>query len=424
MAADGSSDKTGPATHPLLTQRRRPELLASTYLQVSLRKMRTVKKHTVAATLALLLFVVAAEAFLSREDRMLGARSVHESGNHNDATLLLAKATGMANSDEAKTLLEALEDGTLDYEDVSSALEEDASKKKAKMKAEVEGEANRKAAEEKAAAEKAAAEKAVIEKAATERAAADKASFKSRKADPQPRIDDFFDNSDDYDDVEDDWRGSDFEDEIADGVDGLAFPRKEHERSVRYSANQDGGRVPSRKESYRAASTKRRRQQIDRIGAWRLSDDVEEEEEDDDWLGGDFEDEITDGVHGLAFPRGEQKRSDSYRTSQGDRRAPLRKENGLVSSTNRWRARLHRKESPNNLEKMEKMKEEPERRNGVDVDYYGNNKQRGKSSPLPNQKLSHSLRAIHPKATMETRQYFDGGAKQQRGGWREGGGRR
>jgi len=88
--------------------------------------MRTVKKHTVAATLALLLFVVAAQAFLSREDRMLGARFVHESGNHNDATLLLAKATGMANSDEAKTLLEALEDGTLDYEDVSSALEEDA----------------------------------------------------------------------------------------------------------------------------------------------------------------------------------------------------------------------------------------------------------------------------------------------------------
>ena len=150
VAADGSSDKT---THSLLTRRRRTGLFVSPYLHASVRKMRKAKKHTVAATLALLLFVVAAAAFVSRGGRMHGAQSVHESGNRNDATLLLAKATGMTNSDEAKTLLEALENGTVDFEDVSSALEEDAARKAAKIKAEIEKEATRKAAEEKAAAE-------------------------------------------------------------------------------------------------------------------------------------------------------------------------------------------------------------------------------------------------------------------------------
>lgn len=206
--------------------------------------------------LGLLLLVCAPAAFFSWNGRTAQARSGNVSGNHNDATLLLAKATGMTNSDEARMLLKALEDGTLDYDAVSSALEEDAARKAAKIKAEIEAEANRKAAEEKATAERAAAERAAAEKKAAENAAAEKkaaekaaaekaaakmTSFKMREMDPQSRIDAFFDNGDDNE--EDDWLQRDFEDEIDEGAESVSIPRGELTRSINYE-NRRVGRVP------------------------------------------------------------------------------------------------------------------------------------------------------------------------------------
>lgn len=121
----------------------------------------------------------------------------------------------------------------MDYEAISSTLEGDASEKKAKIKDEIEKEASRKAAEEKAAAGRAAAEQAAAGKAAAEKAA----SLKRRPSKcvklirhrvlmiicvlmtPPPRT---YDNGDND---EDEWRGIDFEHEIAD-VRGLGFSRK------------------------------------------------------------------------------------------------------------------------------------------------------------------------------------------------------
>ena len=300
--------------------------------------MPKVKKHAVAATLALLLLVVAAGAFLSRGDRTPGARPLYDFGNQDDVTLLLAKATGMTNPDEANTLLEALQDGTLDYGTVSSALEEDAARKKAKIKADIEKEAIRKAAEGKAAAEKAAAEKAALEKAAAEKAAAkqtaadkaaaERASLKMHKSDPKSLTDFFFENDDDYYD-EYHWLEDELEDEIDNG-DSLAFPRRKQKRSALFD-NRGGGHAPSRKGRDRAPSTRSWRNKVDRKGPSSLSDDTAEEEE-DDWLSGDVEDEIDVGGS-LAFPRREQKRSVSFIGSRGGRQSTSKKENLRVPNT-------------------------------------------------------------------------------------------
>jgi len=344
MSAHGSSDE---ATHPLLRRRRRAELFASTYLQASVRKIPKVTKQAAAATVALLLLVVAAGAFLSRGDRTPGARPLHDFGNQDDASLLLAKATGMRNSDEAKTLLKALQDGTLDYGTVSSALEEDAAREKAKIKAEVEKEASRKAAEEKAAAaekaaaDKANAEKAAAKKAAEDKAAAERASQKMHKAVPRSLIDVFHENDDDYYD-EDFWLGDELEDETDDGVDDLALSRREQKRSVSFNS-QGGGRAPSITGKDRAPSTRRSRNKVDRKGPSSLSDDISEEEE-DDWLGGEVEDEIDDG-DSLAFPRREQKRS-AFFNNQGGGRAPSRKGKGRAQGASSWRNKVDRKGHP------------------------------------------------------------------------------
>lgn len=384
----------------MLSQRRRPGHFASNYLHASVRKMRHVERDGAAAALGMLLFIFAAMAFLYMGNRTPRAWPMHESGNHNDALLLLAKATGLNNSDEAKILLEALEDGTLDYDAVSSALEKDASRKAAKIKTKIEKEASHNAAEEKAAAKNAAAENAAAEKAA-----AAKASFEMRKADLQPRIDDFFDNGDDDDDDdEDDWLDGDFEDEIADG-DGLGFSRGEQKRGVNYN-QQGGGRAPSRKEKKRLPSTNIMRGRLERKESSSLFDDMVEE----DRLEGNFEDEIENGL--LSFTRGEQKRSVAYKNNQVDGRAPSRKEKNRAPSTNSWRKKMDRKGSLslfNDMEEEDGM--EPEQRVHVNEDDYGN-KHRGKSSLLH---LNERSKSLSSKSSKSNNRRPSSGSQRKRG---------
>lgn len=107
-------------------------------MQTPLRGMRTRAKESglergAVAKIVVLLLAVATLAFVGGSTMMIRAQKP-EHARLRDATILLAKSAGLNNPDEAKMLLEALQDGTLDYEAVYSALEEGTPKKDAKSK--------------------------------------------------------------------------------------------------------------------------------------------------------------------------------------------------------------------------------------------------------------------------------------------------
>ena len=275
-------------TQPMLNQRRQDHL-DSAHLQAPLRKMRVrVRrigvKSGVAAAFGTLLFVAAITSFVPRSGTM--ARTEHESARHSDATLLLARAAGLSNPDEAEVLLEALENGTLDFAVLSSAMEEDASRKAAKIKEAAEMEASRKIAEEKAAFERSLAERATADSAAADKAAADKvvaakaaaqkavaeetsaekAAAASKSSEIRKRasqsVDVFYDEDEDdefFDRVEDenDWLWGDFDDEFDDDVENLPHPEGDSKRSTGFREKRGrtflsgtkNGRVPLTKES-------------------------------------------------------------------------------------------------------------------------------------------------------------------------------
>jgi len=65
------------------------------------------------APIVVLLLAVATLAFVGGSTTMIRAQK-HERARLTDVTLLLAKSAGLSNPDEAKMLLEALEDGSVD----------------------------------------------------------------------------------------------------------------------------------------------------------------------------------------------------------------------------------------------------------------------------------------------------------------------
>jgi hypothetical protein len=143
----------------------------SPFAEASLRRMRIRVdridvKRLGAATLGLLLLVVATATVAGGNGQIVRNRR-HEDAKLRDATLLLAKCAGLSSADEVNMLLEALEDGTLDYDVVSSALDSDARGETSKMKLATEKKATEMAPGRKTAAGRAVA--ATAERAAAER---------------------------------------------------------------------------------------------------------------------------------------------------------------------------------------------------------------------------------------------------------------
>ena len=166
-------------------------------------------KRGTAATGVLLLLVVAALVFVGGSISILMTRSPkHEHAA--EAKLLLA-LSGLRNADEVQVLSEALEDGTLNYEAVLSALENEASK-------EVVMSATMDTVQ-------------TTPKASARNVAASTAGERTSQAFSD---DDVFDNLDDVDDEDEIKRSLDpFENDLNDDLDDQSYEEEDLKRGTR-----------------------------------------------------------------------------------------------------------------------------------------------------------------------------------------------
>jgi len=169
---------SGEITQPMLSKHRSGHFIPLHVRSPLCRMQGRVKqlsfKSGVLASLGILLLVVASVTFFHGSGRVNRARQQSDYPRFGDATMLLARTFGLSSQNEAKAFLEALQEGTLDYEAVVATLEDVESKKIAEIKAAADAEAAKKTAEAKAAAEREIAEKVAAARAAAERETVEK----------------------------------------------------------------------------------------------------------------------------------------------------------------------------------------------------------------------------------------------------------
>ena len=309
-------------------------------------------KRGAAVAFGALLLLSASVALISRTGGGMFSdlQDVTGPASLSEVKLLLAKTTGLSNPDEAKVLLEALQDGSLDSDDVSFALEADASRKAAEIKAAAEAALAAKVAEEKAAAEKAAAAvKAAAEKAEAERAiaakeaalkamraaaekaaagksvaekkaAAERTSSRFVKLAPQSIMDDVFDDNEEEDELfwdgfedKEDFLRDDFEDDEYDEENTGLLSAGGLKRVFSYKKSR--GEFSPLRENRHVPTAKISRDGLDRRRSPTLFDAEEENEREDTEQWQEEDDEDGDAFTGGSSPFHSEMRRRSSRTA-------------------------------------------------------------------------------------------------------------
>ena len=409
----------------MLTLRRQSHLdsapLQAPFCRMRIRVRQISVKRGVAAASVILLFVAAIASSVPRSGKM--ARPEHDSASYSDATLLLARTTGLSNPDEAKVLLEALENGALEFAVLSSALEEDASRKAAKIKEAAEREATRKSAEEKAALERLAAERAAAEKAVADKEAADKAAFDKAVAEKAAAEKTAAEKVAAEKVAAEKAAAEKAAAEKAAAEKAAAEKAAAEKAAAEKAAAEEAVAEKTTAEKAAAASISSR---AHKRASQSLVDDIFDDEDEndefselvedeDDWLWDDFDAEFDDDVNDVSYREGDLKRSTGFDEKRGEPSLP-RRENGQVPFTKKTRDTLDRERSSFIFDEEEENEEEETEQLEQD-DGFGS-----KWSPLF--RSNQRPRSSHTSAAAADRHHFRRGRVGQERGGRGGGNRR